>query len=431
MSFAILFGLIALNAVFSGAEIAVLSVRKSRLQELAEDGRLAAVAALKLRANPEQFLATVQIGITVVGAAAGAFGGAQLAEPFADSLQRLGAGEWAHSFAFVLIVSLISFLSVVFGELVPKSIALRASERYALLVAGSLYELSRLAKPVVWFLTWTSNLVLRPLHDRTTFTEARMSPDELQQLVEEATDSGAIDPRTAEITARALDLGALHAHAVMVPRSQIAWMPGDATAEAALRVLTTTKHSRYPVKGDDEQDIPGYVLARDIQQQLLAGAFDLKTALRKIPFFPERVPAVQLLVQLQAARSRIALVVDDYGAISGLVSTEDIAEELLGEMLTEYDRAEVNIQRDGEDWFIVRGTTPLHELNRELDLDLPTSPQWSTIAGLVNHEAGEIPPPGRLLTLDDEVEVEVLDATMRGVKLLRLRRLAKESPELG
>ena len=198
MAFAILFGLIALNAVFSGAEIAVLSVRRSRLRELADEGRAAAIAALELRANPEQFLATVQVGITVVGAAAGAFGGAQLAEPLADALQRLGAGEWADPFAFALIVSLVAFLSVVFGELVPKSIALRASERYALLVARPLFSLSRLAKPVVWFLTWTSNLVLRPLHDRTNFTEARMSPDELQQLVEEATHSGAIDARTAE-----------------------------------------------------------------------------------------------------------------------------------------------------------------------------------------------------------------------------------------
>jgi putative hemolysin len=381
MAFAILFGLIALNAVFSGAEIAVLSVRRSRLRELADEGRTAAIAALELRANPEQFLATVQVGITVVGAAAGAFGGAQLAEPFADALQRLGAGEWADPFAFVLIVSLVAFLSVVFGELVPKSIALRASERYALLVARPLYSLSRLAKPVVWFLTWTSNLVLRPLHDHTNFTEARMSPDELQQLVEEATTSGAIDPRTAEITTRALDLGALHAHAVMIPRSQIAWMSADATAEEARRVLTSSKHSRYPVKGSDEQEIPGYVLARDILQQLLVGAFDLKVAVRKIPFFPERVPAVQLLVQLKAARSKIGLVVDDYGTISGLVSTEDIAEELLGEMLTEYDRPDSNILPDGDGWFVVRGTTPVHELNRELDLDLPTGPQWSTSPG--------------------------------------------------
>ena len=217
----------------------------------------------------------------------------------------------------------------------------------------------------------------------------------------------------------------------MVPRSQIVWMPADATAEAAMRVLGATKHSRYPIKGADEQDIPGYVLARDIQQQLLAGAFDLNTALRKVPFFPERVPAVQLLVQLQAARSKIGLVVDDYGAISGLVSTEDIAEELLGEMLTEYDRPEINIQRDGDEWFVVRGTTPVHELNRELDLDLPTSPQWSTIAGLLIHQAGEIPIPGQRFTLEDEVEAEVLDATSRGVKVLRLRRLAGETPELG
>ena len=215
----------------------------------------------------------------------------------------------------------------------------------------------------------------------------------------------------------------------MVSRSQIAWMPADATAEEARRVLNASKHSRYPVKGDDEQDIPGYVLARDILQQLLVGAFDLKVALRKIPFFPERVPAVQLLVQLQATRSKIGLVVDDYGSISGLVSTEDIAEELLGEMLTEYDRPEINIQTDADGWFLVRATTPVHELNRELDLDLPTGPQWSTIAGLLIHEAEGIPTPGQRFTLADEVEVEILDATSRGVRALRLRRLPGPAAE--
>jgi putative hemolysin len=429
---AVLFGLTLLNAVFAGSEIAVISLRASRLRELVDEERAGAEAVTTLRANPEQFLATVQVGITVVGAAAGAFGGSVMAAPLAGTLRELGAGDWADAVAFGAVVSLISFLSIVFGELVPKSLALRANERYALLVARPLLSLSRAAWPLVRFLTWTSNLVLRPLHDRTTFIETRMSPEELQQVVEEATTAGTLPPQAGEIASRAIDLGDLRANAVMLPRSTITWLPADAGPEETRRILQAHAHHRYPVRGATEQDVPGYVLARDVYEQLLAGEFDLQKALRKLPFFPERMSAVDVLRHLQVSRSKIGVVVDDYGAVAGLVSVEDIAEELLGEVVTEYDRPSSDIRIESEDSFLVNGTTPVHELNRELDLDLEAGPDFSTIAGLVIAKAGEIPKAGRRLAVDEdgEVEAEVLEATVRGIKLLRLRRV-KLAPEAG
>jgi len=419
---AVLVGLTLLNAVFSGAEIAVISVRPSRLRELVDEGRSAASAVLALRKQPEQFLATVQVGITVVGASAAAFGGSVMTAPIAGALRGLGAGDWADTAAFVSVVSLVSFLSIVFGELVPKSIALRASERYALLVGPALLGLSRVARPIVWLLTAASNLVLRPLHDRTTFIEARMSAEELRQMVEDVSNAGALDARAGEIASRAIELGELRAAAVMVPRHTIVWIPAEATTEQIRRILREHPHSRYPVARDGENDVLGYVLARDVYEQLIAGALDLSAAIRKLPFFPERMSAVELLGQLQAARSKIGLVVDDYGAVSGLVSVKDIAEELLGEVLTEYDRPESNIVAEGDDSFVVRGTTPVHQLNRELDLDLPTGPEWSTLAGLVMAVAGKIPERNERITLPDGIEVEILDATARGVRLLRVRK---------
>lgn len=427
---AVLLGLTLLNAVFAGAEIAVISVRGSRLRELADEAHPGARAVLALRGNPEQFLATVQVGITVVGAAAGAFGGSVLAVPLAATLRDLGAGEWAEAAAFALVVSLVSFLSIVFGELVPKSLALRAAERYALRVARPLLWLSRIAKPIVMFLTAASNLVLKPLHDRTTFTETRMSPEELHQVVEEAASMGALQPEAGEIVSRAIDLGALRVSAVMVPRAGIAWMPANATPEQAHRILQSGAHTRYPVRGAEEQDVLGYVLARDLYDQLLLREFDLHAVLRKLPFVPERIGAVEVLRQLQAKRSKIAIVVDDYGAVEGLVSMEDIAEELVGEMLSEYERPSGDIRREGEDSFLVAGVAQVHELNRELDADLPTGPDWSTIAGLVIAKTGSIPPPGRRVMLDGEIEAEVLDADARGIKLLRLRQPKPPPPEV-
>lgn len=196
--------LVLANAVFAGAEIAILNVRKTRLSQLVEERRGGARAVAALRRAPERFLATVQIGITVVGASAAAFGGTRLSGPLADALTGAGV-PYAHDFAFALVVALVSYLSLVLGELVPKSLALRFSERYALLVAPPLHGLSRMALPLVWFLTASSNLILRLFGDRTTFTESRLAPEELQQLVQEAARTGSLDQRVAEIASRAFD----------------------------------------------------------------------------------------------------------------------------------------------------------------------------------------------------------------------------------
>jgi putative hemolysin len=419
----VLFSLTLVNAVFSAAEIAVVSVRGSRLRELADQQLSSARAALALRSNPEQFLATVQIGITVASTTAAAFGGSKIAEPLAVALRRFGAGDWAEAAAFAAVVSLVAFLSIVLGELVPKSLALRASERYALLVARPLLSLSRLTRPIGWFMAAASNVVLRPLHDRTNFVETRMSSGELQQVVEEATSRGSLHPRAGEIASRAIDLGELRVSAVMVPRTAIIWLHADATREQVSAVLKSSAHTRFPVLGATEQDIAGYVLAHDLYQQLLAQTFDIKAALRKLPYFPERIAAVDALRELQTRRSKIAIIVDDYGAVAGLVSTEDIAEELVGEMLTEYDRPSGNIRAESEDSFLVNGATQVHDLNRELELQLPAGPDWSTIAGLVIATLNAIPRPGQRVAIENEVELETLEADARGIKLLRLRRL--------
>src|SRR6266508_1505932 len=202
---AIIVALVLLNGVFAGAEIAIISLRATRLSQLVDEGRASARAVKRLRDEPERFLATVQVGITVVGATAAAFGGAALAQRLAPHLASVPlVARYAEALALALVVAIVSFLTLVLGELVPKSLALRASERYALLVARPLLALSELARPIVWFLTAVSNVVLRPFGDRTTFSEARLSVEEIEQLVDEAGKAGALDAPTAEITSRAL-----------------------------------------------------------------------------------------------------------------------------------------------------------------------------------------------------------------------------------
>lgn len=202
------FMLILLNGIFAGAEIAIVSLRPSRTRQLVDERRAGAAAVLALQRHPERFLATVQIGITVIGATAAAFSGASLAERVAPALAELGLSESsADEVALALVIGGVSYLSLVFGELVPKSIALRSNETYALLVGTSLRLLSSVARPLVWLLTKSSNAVLRPFGDATSFSESRVSAEELRQMVEDAARSGEVETRSGEMASRALEFG--------------------------------------------------------------------------------------------------------------------------------------------------------------------------------------------------------------------------------
>jgi len=427
----ILLGLTLANGFFSGAEIAVVSARKTRLRELADDGHRAARDALRLRENPERFLATVQVGITVIGASAGAFGGAVLEEPFTVILRELGLGSAANQVAFVVVVALISILSIVVGELVPKSLALRSAERVTLAVSRPLYLLSRCARPLIWFLTAMSNLILRPFRDQTTFTEARLSPDELRQMVGDAAAAGTVDAETGKIAARAIDLGNLRAYSIMVPQNEVVWLSSHTTRAAAEQIVRERPHARYPVL-DAEQQVTGYVLAHELYRQLLDDAFDLAAIIREVPVFSEQARAVDVLRTLQRARSEIGILVDESGSPSGLVSIEILAEELFGEIVAEHEKPSASItpapldasgpsgDAQGSRAFLVRGETPLHEINRELGLEFPIEASASTLGGLILAAHGGFPESGSHVSLPGGVQADIVEASPRRVLLVRL-----------
>jgi len=260
----VILALVIANGLFAGAEIAVLSVRKTRLHELTRRRDRRAMAVSALRDQPERFLGTVQIGITVVTSAAAAFGGASLARDLAPVLERLGFGHYADEVAFGVVIAGVSFLSLVLGELVPKSLALRYSDGYAFLVGRPLLALARLARPVVWLLTGCSNLVLRLFGDRTTFTETRLSRDELQQLVEEAARVGSVDPHASEIASRALGFGEVAVAEIMVPRTRVVALRRGAPLAELRQVILEEGHSRMPVFDGTLDRVVGYVVARDV-----------------------------------------------------------------------------------------------------------------------------------------------------------------------
>src|SRR4051812_7261094 len=290
----IILGLTIANGLFSGAEIAVLSVRKTRLRELADRNAGGARALKSLRDHTERFLATVQVGITVIGATAAAFGGVTIAAHLEPALRRAGLeASTAGEVSFAVVVALVSVLTIVLGELVPKSLALRASERFALLAGRPMQAMAWLARPVVWLLTAMSNLVLKLFGDRTSFTESRLSPEELQQLVEEASQAGSVHPRTGDIASRAFDLARLTVADVMVPRVNVVLLPRNAPVEEVRQILLEQGHTRMPVYEGTPDHVVGYVTARDLLSVALQpDLVVLEDTIRPAYFVPRTIRAL-------------------------------------------------------------------------------------------------------------------------------------------
>jgi putative hemolysin len=423
----VVLALVVVNGLFAGAEIAVLTLRRTRLDELVEEERAGAKALAALRADPEGFLATVQIGITLVGAAAAAFGGATLSSPLAAVLEAAGAPrEIADDVALAVVVVVVSFLSLVVGELVPKSLAMRFAERYALVIARPLAFLSRLARPAVRFLTACSNVVLRLFGDRTSFVEARLSRDELRTLVEETATTGGLDPRAGEIAARALDLPGVKVGAVMTPRPSVVSIDATASREEIVAVVGRSRFARFPVHDGGLDGVTGYVLGREVLARVVEGAAaPLQGIVREAPFFPETVEALAVLRELQERHVPIGFVVDEQGGFTGLVTLEDLLEELVGEIFHEKEAAAVPYREDGPGAWVVEGRAGVRDVNRALDLELPEDPAWATIAGFVLHRLERIPPPGTSF-FDEEsgLTIEVVESTPRQIARVRLSRSA-------
>lgn len=415
--------LIMANGVLAGAEIAVVSVRRTRLQALVDEGRRSAATLAALRKDPERFLATVQIGITIVGTTASAFGGAAVAahlEPLLRELPRVGA--YAHDLSLGIVVALISYLSLVVGELVPKSLALRAAEPYALFIAPALALLSIVARPLVWFLTASSNVILRPFRDRTTFMEAKVSKEEIQQMVSEAVETGTLNEHTKQLASRALEFESLTAADVMVPRNRVVALPRNASQEMIRKTLLEERRSRVPVFDGTFDNVVGYVAAKDLLPLAWGGKpFVLDDVLRPVKLYTETTPALHVLDFMQRERKRLSIIVDEHGAVAGLITIEDLVEELAGEFFSEHERGGDPIRREDDGTLIVRGDVAIRDVNRALTMPLEEPEGVATIAGLCGVLAGGvIPSRGARLAASGGTVIEILDSSPRTVRRVRI-----------
>jgi len=314
---------------------------------------------------------------------------------------------------------------------VPKSLALRRSEGYALLMARPIAALSRLASPIVWLLIAASNLVLRPFSDRTNFSESRISKEELEQMVDEAAKTGAIHEHASELASRALEFDRLRLSDVMIPRARIDALPMRATTDQIRRFLLEERRSRIPIYDRSLDDIVGYASAKDIVSLAWdGGPVVLADLVRGVKFFPETVPAIEVLRFMRRDHQRIAVALDEHGIVAGMVTFEDLMEELVGDIFSEHEEEAPPLTREPGGSAVVRGDTPIREVNRALGIDLEERPGATSVAGLCEMLAGGIPNRNARLAAADGSVLVVLDATSRRVERVRVIPAVTDRPQV-
>jgi putative hemolysin len=390
--------LIGLNGVLALSEIATVSSRLERLRRQASGSSHAAKTALELAQNPERLLSTVQIGITLVGIFSGAYAGVTIAKQLEEVLVQYEAlARHAELLGVAIVVSVITFLSLIFGELVPKRIALTAPERWAIRVAPLMSLLSRMTMPVVWLLSATTKVILRILRVAPN-PETQVTDDEIDMLMEEGARLGVFTSQEQDLVTRALDLDDYRVHAVMTPRPCIVSLCEDMPFEELVQITTATPYSRLPVLSEDNEQILGILdVQRFLAQCVLGRGEAARTELDATIYTPETGSALDLINVFRQGATHLAIVVDEYGSYVGIVTLHDVLRGLIGEVAAADDPAgspEIHRREDGS--YLVGGMVSLHRL-REV-LELPSDPemesQCSTVSGLVMALLQRIPGVG-------------------------------------
>ena len=413
--------LILLNGLFSLSELAIVSSRRVRLKAMADAGRRGAAAALALSEDPGRFLSTVQIGITLVGILAGAFSGAALGQQLSAVLAGWGlSASLSETLGFGVVIVAITYLSVVVGELVPKTIALRHAETIACLTAGPMSLLSRVGSPVVWLLDASTKLIFRLLGSRAE-DSAGVTEDEIRTVVAEAQTAGAIEEHEQDMIAGVLRLGDRTVRAIMTPRTEVEWIDLDGR-EADIRArLRGVHHSRLPVGHGGPDALTGVVAVRDLMEPLLSGGpLDLTRYRRDAPSIPDTLDALVALDILRRAEVPMALVHDEYGHFEGVVTPADILDAIAGAFHSDEGETEA-VQREDGSW-LVAGWMPVDEMADLLSLKLPDRRAYDTAAGLVISEMRRLP------ALGEAVEAagwrfEVVDMDGRRIDKLLVSRM--------
>ncbi len=422
--------LILLNGYLAGTEIAVVTARKSNVKRLAESGNRSAKIFLKLKEEPDRFLATIQIGITGVGVLASAVGGAAAVKAIKPALQAVpikALSLAAEPISIGIVVVTITYFSVIFGELVPKSIALRHPETVGLWTARTIDTFAKVNSFFVKGLTFSTSLVLRPF-GRKPFTErAYVTEEEVKLLIKEGGKHGVFEPTEERILQSIFEFTDMSAKEVMVPDTKMVAIQIDRSPREILSIIEEEQFSRYPVFGRGLNDIRGILNAKDFLTLFgKTGQVDVRKIIRTAFFIPETMKISPLLREMQRRRIHMALVVDEYGGVAGLVTMEDLVEEIVGEIRDEHD-VESPVVQLSDGTMLIDASISMKDLKEDYHIPLPESPEYETLGGLLMTVLQKIPQAG------DRVEIEgkgikIVEMVGQRISKVKLEKLPEPAP---
>jgi putative hemolysin len=416
---------------FSAGEVAVVTTRKSRMQEIADEGDRRASIIIGFQNNPEQFLATVHVGIVFSLIIASGLGGVVGVQHLAPALRESDTAwirEGSSWIALGIIILSIGSLVVVLGELVPKSLALRFAEIVALHVATPIKLFSTAFRYPVAALTFASNLFLAPFKDRTTFTESRISEEEFKLMLEEGTKSGVIDKTEHELIRSIFEFTDTTAKEVMIPRPDVVAINLKIPRDEIVRMIIEEGYSRMPVYRDTIDNICGIVYTKDVLGMLQhRNIIIIEDVIRPAYFVPETIKISQLLRDLQKRRLHMAIVIDEFGGTEGIVTMEDILEEIVGEIQDEYDEELKDVEPSTEGSFLVNGRMSVKDFNERFGTHIPEADEYETLSGFLQKQGSG------LLDVNDEITHEgcifqVVKKSHRRIRIVRVRRRAEKVP---
>ena len=410
-----------LNGFFSASEIAVVTSRKSYIKNLAEKGSYRANRLMKLQAEPDRLLATVQIGVTVMGALSSAIGGAASVttlEPIIANVPIPFVSKGAAAISIGITVIVISYLSLIIGELVPKSLALRNPERVGLFVAGPITFISTISSFFVTLLTASTNLVLKPFGAKAFSERSFISEEEIKLLIEEGTDRGIFEPTEHELIHSVFRFTDISVKGVMVPVTAMVAFNINEAPDVIIKIISSENFSRYPVYDRDKSDIKGILYNKDVFNELAyKREISIPRILHHALFVPETMKISSLMREMQKKRQHMAIVIDEYGAVAGLVTIEDLIEEIVGEIRDEYD-TESPVQNLSNGTMLIDASLAIRDLNEDYGFDIEESNEYDTIGGFIISNLQRLPAVG------DNYNTETRKFTivaMKGRRILKLK----------
>jgi len=422
--------LVLLNGVFVAAEIALVTVRRSRLDQLADEGHRGVPRVRRLIEDPGRFLAVIQLGITFIGFLASAFAAVSLVQSLDVLLVEVGLpSDYSAPVALLIVTILLSLFTIVFGELVPKSLALAHPDRFALALAPPVDLLGRIFGPVVALLTSLTRTIAHALGADVT-REAQISAEELKLIVERGGEQGILEAEEEQMIHAVIELGERRLHEVMVPRTAMVSLDAEAGLDQAIDRIVEEGHSRIPVYQETVDEIVGILYAKDLLPFLKDGGAPrpaVRSLLRSPVFVPESMSIDDLLHEFQRRKVHIAIVLDEYGGTAGLVTIEDLLEEIVGEIQDEYDVEEPIVEKLSDTEARIDGRAAIEDLEDifDLELALEDEDEYDTVGGLVFHRLGDVPEPGDVVDLGPLVlTVESTDGRRVG-KVLAVRPRAE------